>query len=224
MSGAGTWRGYVADVPYTANYHPQQAPVTLELACLLNRTVGPLDGRRDALVYVEPGCGRGRSALCLAASNPGWTVIGLDVMPAHVAEARALAAEAGISNASFLEADLATFDPSALPEIDVVSAHGVWSWVDDPVRDGLVRLLASRLRPGGLLHLSYNALPGWQGAIGLQRLLVEAGDRIGGRSDRRAGGALELAQALRAPVPVHELVAEIGAPGAPRLPISATSS
>ncbi len=203
MSGAGTWRGYVADVPYTANYHPQQAPATLELACLLNRTVGPLGGRRDALVYVEPGCGRGRSALCLAASNPGWTVIGLDVMPAHVAEARAVAAEAGIRNASFLEADLATFDPSALPEIDVVSAHGVWSWVDDPVRDGLVRLLASRLRPGGLLHLSYNALPGWQGAIGLQRLLVEAGDRIGGRSDRRAGGALELAQALRAAGAVH---------------------
>ncbi len=203
MSGANTWRGYVADVPYTANYHPQQAPGALELACLLNRTVGPLGGREDDLTFVELGCGRGRTALCLAASNPGWTVIGLDVMPAHVAEARALAAEAGIGNASFVEADLASFDPSELPEIDVVSAHGVWSWVDDPVRAGLVRLVASRLRAGGLLHLSYNALPGWQGSIGLQRLLVEAGDRIGGRSDRRAAGALDLAQALRAAGAVH---------------------
>ncbi len=200
---SGTWRGYVADVPYTANYHPQQAPANLELACLLNRTVGPLAGNGDRLTYVELGCGRGRTALCLAASNPGWTVIGLDVMPAHVAEARALAVEAGIDNVSFVEADLAGFDPSALPEIDVASAHGVWSWVDDPVRAGIVRLLASRLRPGGLLHLSYNALPGWQGAIGLQRLLMEAGDRIGGRTDRRAAGALELAQALRAAGAVH---------------------
>ncbi len=204
MSGAtGTWRGYVADVPYTANYHPQQAPGMLELACLLNRTIGPLAGNGDRLTYVELGCGRGRSALCLAASNPGWTVIGLDVMPGHVAEARALAGEAGIGNVSFLEADLASFDPAGLPEIDVVSAHGVWSWVDDPVRAGIVRLLAARLRAGGVLHLSYNALPGWQGAIGLQRLLVEAGDRIGGRTDRRASGALELAQALRAAGAVH---------------------
>ncbi len=200
---SGTWRGYVADVPYTANYHPQQAPANLELACLLNRTVGPLAGNGDRLTYVELGCGRGRTALCLAASNPGWTVIGLDVMPAHVAEARALAVEAGIDNVSFVEADLAGFDPSALPEIDVASAHGVWSWVDDAVRAGIVRLLASRLRPGGVLHLSYNALPGWQGAIGLQRLLMEAGDRIGGRTDRRAAGALELAQALRAAGAVH---------------------
>lgn len=203
MSGASTWRGYVADVPYTANYHPQQAPANLELACLLNRIVGPLAGRQDDLVHVDLGCGRGRTALCLAASNPGWTVIGLDVMPAHVAEARALAAEAGIGNASFLEADLASFDPSTLPGIDVASAHGLWSWVDDPVRAGLVRLLAARLRAGGLLHLSYNALPGWQGSIGLQRLLVEAGDRIGGRSDRRAAGALELAQALSSAGAVH---------------------
>ncbi len=200
---SGTWRGYVADVPYTANYHPQQAPGTLELACLLNRTEGPFGRGRDALTYVELGCGRGRTALCLAASNPGWTVIGLDVMPGHVAEARALAEAAGIGNASFVEADLAGFDPAGLPEIDVVSAHGVWSWVDDTVRAGIVRLVSSRLRAGGALHLSYNALPGWQGAIGLQRLLMEAGDRIGGRTDRRAAGALELAQALRAAGAVH---------------------
>ncbi|MGI4745058.1 MAG: class I SAM-dependent methyltransferase [Janthinobacterium lividum] len=195
--------GYVADIPYTAHYHPQQSPDVLALSCLLNRTESPLPARRDDLTYVEFGCGRGRTALCLAASNPGWRVIGLDLLPAHIAEARALAAEAGIANVEFLEADLVTFDPAKLPEFDVASAHGFWSWVADPVRDGLVRVLAARLRAGGLLHLSYNALPGWQGAIGLQRLLLEAGDRIGGRSDRRAAGALELAQALRAAGAMH---------------------
>lgn len=195
--------GYVADVPYTANYHSHQAPAQLALACLLNRTHAPLPARRDDLTYVDFGCGRGRTALCLAASNPGWRVIGLDLLPAHVAEARALASEAGIANVEFIEADLASFDPALLPEIDVASAHGFWSWVADPVRDGLVRILAARLRAGGLLHLSYNALPAWQEAVGLQRLLIEAGERIGGRSDHRAAGALELVQALRSAGATH---------------------
>ncbi|WP_419729088.1 class I SAM-dependent methyltransferase [Lichenicola sp.] len=195
--------GYVADVPYTASYHAYQAPSQLGLACLLNRVHAPLPARRDDLTYVEVGCGRGRTALCLAASNPGWRVIGIDLLPAHVAEAREIATEAGIGNVEFIEADLASFDASLLPEIDVASAHGFWSWVADPVRDGLVRILAARLRAGGLLHLSYNALPAWQEAIGLQRLLIEAGDRIGGRSDHRAAGALELVQALRSAGAAH---------------------
>ena len=64
------------------------------------------------------------------------------------------------TNIEFIEADIATLDPDTLPEVDVASAHGLWSWVSDEVRAGIVRLLGRRLRPGGALHLSYNALPG----------------------------------------------------------------
>ncbi len=199
-----TWNsGYVTDIIYTTGYYDQQAPSQIALSCLLGNVAPGFARRSEQLTYLELGCGRGRGALCLAASNPQWRVIAIDFMPAHIEEARELAAEAGIDNIEFIEADFAILDPRELPEVDVASAHGVWSWVSDDVRAGIVRILGSRLRPGGAFHLSYNSLPGWQGAIGLQRLIHTAGRRISGRSDRKAEAALELVQALGAADAFH---------------------
>ncbi len=198
MSGWG--EGYVTDVAYMPGYYRQQSPLHLHLACLLGSVAG-LNARPDApLTYLDLGCGFGFGALALAASNPGWRVIGIDFAPAHVVTARALAAEARIGNAAFLEADLATLADTkvglALPEADVVSVHGVWSWVPPPVQQGIVALLRDKLRPGGIAHISYNALPGWQSAIGMQRLLREAGSRVAARSDRQARAGLAAVRAL----------------------------
>jgi hypothetical protein len=60
-----------------------------------------------------------------------------------------------------------------------------------------VRLLAAKTRPGAIVHISYNSLPGWQGAIGMQRLLYEAGMRAPGRSDERVEAGMELARELK---------------------------
>ncbi|MBV8869164.1 MAG: methyltransferase regulatory domain-containing protein [Acetobacteraceae bacterium] len=198
MSGWGA--GYVTDVAYMPGYYRQQSPLHLHLACLLGSVAG-LDARPDApLTYVELGSGLGFGALALAASNPAWRVIGIDFAPAHVAAARALASAAGIANATFLEADLATLAASplgaALPEADVVSLHGVWSWVPPLVREGIVALLREKLRPGGVAHVSYNVLPAWQSALGLQRLLREAGRTVAARSDRQARTGLAAVRAL----------------------------
>jgi SAM-dependent methyltransferase len=195
--------GYVTDVAYLSGYYPEQSPHHLALCCLLGNVTPSFMRRSDRLSYVEFGCGRGFGALSVAASNPNWQVVAIDFMPAHIEEAREMADEAGIGNVRFIEADIATLDPQTLPEIDVASAHGVWSWVADPVRDGMVRILAERMRPGAMLHLSYNALPAWQGALGLQRLLHDAGRQLGGRSDRQIAGAVATAKALAAAGAVH---------------------
>jgi SAM-dependent methyltransferase len=194
--------GYVADVAYAPGYYRQQSPDHLALCCLLAGTM-PVARPGGRLTYLELGCGRGRGALCLAASNPDWRVIAIDFMPGHIAEAREMAAAAEIDNIEFLEADIATLDPATLPELDVVSAHGLWAWVSDTVKAGVVRILSDRLRPGGIVHLSYNSLPAWQKAIGFQRLLRTAGDIGGGRSDRKAAQGLELAKKLAAAGAVH---------------------
>ena len=76
--------------------------------------------------------------------------------------------------------------------------HGVWTWVGPAVRAGIVRLLDDKLRPGGALHVSSNALPGWQSALGLRRMVREGGARSPGRSDRQARAGVAAAQALAA--------------------------
>src|SRR6266851_2796417 len=184
---AGDWGGgYVTDITYLPGYYRHQSPLHLNLACLLGGVAGIAIGPTTRLSYLELGCGQGFGALMLAACNPHWQVFGIDFNPAHIAAARVLCAEAGIPNAQFLEADLAMIADSPvwrdLPEADVVTLHGLWSWVGDVARAGIVRLLSAKLRPGGIAYVSYNALPAWQGAFGMQRLLLEAGVRAGGRS------------------------------------------
>ena len=199
--------GYVTDLPYVPGYYPHQSPLHLNLACLLGGVSGLDLSASKALSYLELGCGHGFGALALAASNPNWQVTGIDFNPTHIAAARSLAEAACITNARFIEADLATLPETSqadeLAEADVATLHGIWSWVPDPVRGGIVRLLSTKVRPGGVVQISYNALPAWQGAIGMQRLLREAGERRIARSDRQVEAGLELVSTLSAATAHH---------------------
>jgi SAM-dependent methyltransferase len=202
MSGAGSWGGgYITDIPYMPGFYRQQMPSMMALVALLGGIAAPLPQRDDEFHFVDIGCGMGHSALIMAAANPGWRVTGIDFNPAHIAGARTLAHHAGIGNARFLEADLARLadNPAMLrdlPEFDAVSLHGVWTWVDEPVRAGIIRLLDMKLAPGGLAHVSYNVLPAWRGNLGMQRLMREAGLRLARRSDRQARRGFEIASRL----------------------------
>ncbi|MBR0661711.1 methyltransferase regulatory domain-containing protein [Neoroseomonas oryzicola] len=203
-----TARYGAAHVRGMVDFESAASPARLHLALAIADTDWePRD--RDRLTVLDIGCGRGTTALLLAAANPGWDVIGLDLQPAHVAEAREIAAEAGLSNLRVIEADLAGFDEACaarlLPEVDIVICRGVWTSVPDVVRQGIVALLKSRLRPGGLVLMGYNALPGSSGAIVLQRLLHEAARGMPGTEPERSRRALAVLQQLR----------EIGSPYLP---------
>ena len=201
--------GYVADVPYLEGFYVQQSPARMVLSCLLGRVVADVPAPTDEACYLELGCGVGIGALLTAASNPGWKVVAIDYNPAHIATGVALARAAGLDNIEFLEADVAQLAGSsqsaAIPTVDFVTLHGLWSWVSSEVRAGIVRLIAAKTRPGAIVHISYNSLPGWQGVIGLQRLIYESGMRSPGRSDKRVEAGMELARELKA-LGAHYLV------------------
>ena len=198
---SGDWGGgYVTDIAYLPGYYRHQSPLHLNLACLLGGSAGIEIGPASKLSYLELGCGQGFGTLMLAACNPAWQLIGIDYNPAHIAAARTLCAEAEIANARFLEADLAVIAETPvwgeLPDADVITMHGLWSWIGDAARAGILGLLAHKLKPGGIAYVSYNALPAWQGALGMQRLLLESGGRAGGRSDRQVAAGWELVRAM----------------------------
>ena len=194
-------KGYVADVAYIEGYYVQQSPMRLALACHIAGVAVDLPQPGDPASYLELGCGKGMGALLTAAANPGWQVTAVDYNPAHIAAATALARAARLDNVRFIEADLSQLAESregqAIPAADFVSLHGLWSWVGAEVRAGIVRLLAAKTRPGGVVHVSYNALPAWQGALGMQRIVYEAGIRAGGRSDFQAEAGLALARDIK---------------------------
>lgn len=217
MSG---WSGgYVTDVEYTRGYYLAQSPHMMAVACLMNAIAVDPPWLASHFHYLELGCGRGLNACVLAAANPTWRVTAIDFNPGAIAEARRLASAAGLDNVTFIEADLASFDrtaeAAALPSVDAVSMHGVWSWVDASVRTGITRLLAVKLRAGGMLHISYIGLPAMQGALGMQRLMRESGRVLARRSDRQAVAGRDVVQRLIAAEARHltdgPLVRELGA-------------
>jgi len=196
MSG---WSGgYVSDIDYLPGFFAFQAPAHLSLALTVSGYEADLP---EDFAYCELGCGLGLTAGVIAAANPRARVVAVDFLPSHIATARALAAEAGLANIDYLELgfdELADALPKGLPEFDVVSLHGVWSWISDGTRAAIVRFLARRLKPGGIVHVGYSALPAWTPIIGLRRFLADVAATVPGRSDRKILAALETARRLSA--------------------------
>ena len=181
--------GYVTDIGYTYGFYRELTPVILDLVPLILGRRGP--NANDRLAYCELGCGQGLSANLLAAANPHIDFYATDFNPAHIAEARALARAAGTPNVQFYEDSFAEFlDRPGLPEFDIIALHGIYSWIAPEHRRTIVEIARKRLKPGGLLYNSYNALPGWANAAPMRHLMYMHGRIQGGPTAGRLEPAL----------------------------------
>lgn len=181
--------GYLTDVSYVRGFQPELVPGELRAVAALNGFTPPPSTRFS---YCELGCGFGDTLIALAAANPGSSFVGIDLAADHIAVARETARMGGVTNVTFLEQD---FSSAAGGPFDYVAAHGVFSWVGPEVRMALVDFATRCLRPGGLLYISYNAMPAWAAVVPLRRLLNAAG---GTTSLERAERGVALARKLAA--------------------------
>jgi SAM-dependent methyltransferase len=166
--------GYFTDVPYTDRFYAELAPGYLAFACLRRGLRPPRLAPGTA--YLELGCGNGYGLNLLAAANPRMDFWGVDFHPGQIDTARRLAEEAELSNIVFEDlsfAQLLDLPAERLPKFDVITLHGVYSWVSAENRAAIVKILDRALKPGGLVYVSYNCLPGWAALAPLQRFVAE---------------------------------------------------
>ncbi|ESQ74330.1 class I SAM-dependent methyltransferase [Asticcacaulis sp. AC402] len=191
-----TWTGgYVVDVEYTHGFYPELAPLNLAMAAsLAGRRAVDVD---QTYTYLELGCGNGYSTALLAAANPHGQFWGNDFNPTHILNARATAQAAGLDNVTFLEASFEDLLTSELPEFDVITLHGIWSWVSAENRHYIVELIRRRLKSGGLVYVSYNCLPGWSRIAPLRRLMKLGVTNASAPAPARVEQALSYARAIR---------------------------
>ncbi len=174
---------YVTDVNYVRSFDNDLSPSRLRLAAALNGFPTP---PTESFDYCELGCGHGDTAIVLAAANPQARFLGVDLNAEHVAFARRMASEGGLENVRFLECDFESLATEKLPDFDFICAHGVLSWVGPEKRKAIFDFASARLKPGGLLYVSYNAMPGWAAVEPLRQLLVSRTTAIEGDSAERA--------------------------------------
>ncbi|MFN9369459.1 MAG: methyltransferase regulatory domain-containing protein [Planctomycetia bacterium] len=150
--------GYITDVSYIPGFFANLAPAALRYVAALNSVAPPPTA--GGFRYLELGCGLGRSLTTLAAANPQGEFVGVDINPEHTAFADREIKAGRLTNARMVTSG---FDglPADLGRFDFIGLHGVYSWVSPAVREQILEVMRRHLAPGGLLLVSYNALPGW---------------------------------------------------------------
>lgn len=194
--GAGGWNhGYFAAGSYASYFHRELVPGWLDFAALIRGQPSPRRREGAAFRFLDLGTGMGYGLCLIAAAHPEGQFVGVDFLPAHIAHGRWLAAELGLENVRFVEADFLSLrhDPSPLAGADgtaapfaYVVAHGIATWVSTEVRDALVATASAQLEPGGIFYCSYNTQPGWLSRTPFQALLHLEYQRSDPSDPRRA--------------------------------------
>ncbi len=182
-------------VPYPGVSIPPTRPDRIALASW--REGGPVP-RLDAPNVLEVGCGDGANVLGLAFYRRSSSWLGVDASRRHIETAQAGVAALDLDPARvrFLHADVGESGWEPAQPLDLIIAHGFFSWVNDATADRFLTLCRERLAPGGLAYISYNVLPGWS-VRGIVRDALMAATRNESRHEARGHLAVEVARRLR---------------------------
>ena len=166
--------GYVTDVNYTFGYYAELNPLRCRLPLLLA-------GRHAPRIETacELGFGQGLSVSIHAAAQPGVAWYGTDFNPSQAAFASEMVRLAGAEARLYDEAFAEFCNRGDLPEFDFIGLHGIWTWISDANRAVLVDFVRRKLRPGGVLYISYNTLPGWSASAPIRHLMKRHADIMG---------------------------------------------
>ena len=166
--------GYVTDVNYTFGYYGELNPLRCRLPLLMV-------GRHAPKIEnaCELGFGQGLSVSIHAAAQPGVNWYGTDFNPSQAAFASEMVRLAGADAKLYDEAFAEFCNRRDLPEFDFIGLHGIWTWISDANRSVLVDFIRRKLRPGGVLYISYNTLPGWSASAPIRHLMKRHAEVMG---------------------------------------------
>ncbi len=164
--------GYVTGVDYTFGYYPELNPHRARFALLCSGIQPPRVNRACELGFGQGVCVN----LHASASRTQW--VGTDFNPAQALFAQDLARASG--------ADVRLHDQSFeqfcaredLPPFDYIALHGIWSWISQDNRKRIIDLVNRKLDVGGVLYVSYNAMPGWAAPGPIQHLMSQHADKM----------------------------------------------
>ncbi len=107
---------------------------------------------------MELGAGDGAHLIPLALEARDSEFWGVDLAAAAVARGQQRIEQLGLQNVRLLAGDVASLQLDT--QFDYVISHGVFSWVDANVQEGLLQTVKRHLAPRGLAYISYATYPG----------------------------------------------------------------
>jgi len=145
------------EVLYPSGLFPQTHPDRLATrAYLRGMSPAPIECCR----VLELGCGAADNLVAMAFQLPGSEFVGIDVGRIPIASGQALVAELGMRNVTLLAMNLCDPGLDQFGEFAFIIAHGVYSWVPQPVRERILGICQNMLTAQGIAYISYNTYPG----------------------------------------------------------------
>ena len=144
-------------VPYPSFVFPQTHPDRLATLAAFYNLLAP-DVKNNRIL--ELGCGDGTNLLAHAYAIPSAQFVGIDLSTVHIDVANSSKQKLKLQNIEFIQADVTELSLSELGKFDFIIAHGLFSWVPEPVREHILRIYRECLAENGIGYISYNALPG----------------------------------------------------------------
>lgn len=157
-----------SELGYKSMPFPYTTPATLEAYAAL---VGISAPNPKSARVLELGATYGGNIISQALFNPDATFVGIELSQEQVEKGNEVIANAGLTNVSLVQSDIASIG-SEIGTFDYIIAHGVYSWVDDGVKDALLRLIDEHLAEDGIAYISYNTYPGWHTMDEVRQLMM----------------------------------------------------
>ena len=157
-----------SELGYKSMPFPYTTPATLEAYAAL---VGISAPNPKTARVLELGATYGGNIISQALFNLDATFVGIELSQEQVEKGNEVIANAGLTNVSLVQSDIASIG-SEIGTFDYIIAHGVYSWVDDGVKDALLRLIDEHLAEDGIAYISYNTYPGWHTMDEVRQLMM----------------------------------------------------
>lgn len=157
-----------SELGYKSMPFPYTTPATLEAYAAL---VGVSAPNPKTARVLELGATYGGNIISQVLFNPDATFVGIELSQEQVEKGNEVIANAGLTNVSLIQSDIASIG-SEIGTFDYIIAHGVYSWVDDGVKDALLRLINEHLAEDGIAYISYNTYPGWHTMEEVRQLMM----------------------------------------------------
>jgi methyltransferase-like protein/trans-aconitate methyltransferase len=143
-------------VPYPSLAHVQTHPDRLAtIAALFGLKTAPVEKCR----VLELGCSDGTNLISMAHELPQSEFFGIDSAGRAIAQGKQTINDLSLDNVRLQELDLMEFTAKDVA-FDYIIAHGIYSWVPDPVRDRILAICSECLSQNGIAYVSYNTYPG----------------------------------------------------------------
>ncbi|MFQ4145288.1 class I SAM-dependent methyltransferase [Chlorogloeopsis sp. ULAP02] len=145
-----------------------------------NFCIGKKPQKQDIRI-LDAGCGTGVGTEYLVHLNPEASVVGIDLSAGALEVAKERCQRSGANRVEFHH--LSLYDVEQLPgEFDFINCVGVLHHLPDPIRG--IQALATKLAPGGLMHIFvYGELGRWEIQLMQKAIALLQGEKQGDYRD-----------------------------------------